>query len=148
VSPSANPRAPRHLRNVALDDAVDLGYLQDRYGSGRSKAPVIIAAVIVGAPFLAWVLWAGYVQGHPDVSWTTTAFSDISSTSVTVSFDVSKPASRTAECLVRALDDKGIEVGRADVPVQDQSETVHVDYALAVTARPSSAFVASCQLTN
>jgi hypothetical protein len=139
---------PRHLRNVALDDTVDIGYLQDRYGRGHSKAPVIIAGILVGTPFLAWVLWAGYLQGHPDVTWTTTGFSDISSSSVTISFDVSKPESRDAECLVRALDDKGIEVGRAEVPVSDPSQNVHVDYALAVTARPSSAFAASCELTG
>ncbi len=139
---------PGHLRNVALDDTVDVGYLQDRYGRRRGRAAVIIAAILVGAPFLSWVLWAGYLQGHPDVTWTTTGFSDISSKSVTVSFDVSKPESRGADCLVRALDDQGIEVGRAEVPVQDPNGNVHVDYALAVTARPSSAFVASCELTD
>jgi SAM-dependent methyltransferase len=66
--------------------------------------------------------------------------------SITVEFDVFKPAGSTVTCLVRALDLQSSEVGRAEVPVTSTQPDANVVYRLAVTERPNTAEVASCRL--
>ena len=107
---------------------------------------LVIAVVLVAVPFIGWVVWAGVQQSDQDVRWSTTGFRDVSDTSVTVDFDVFLPPDTRALCTVRALDAHGLEVGRAEVPVRTTSDNVAVVYALAVTARPTSAFVDTCRL--
>ncbi len=104
---------------------------------------LVVALVVL--PFLGWVVWAGLLQADRDLSWNTTGFGDVSETSVVVEFDVFLPAGSGATCTVRALDRRGVEVGRAQVPVTSDTPDTHVVYALPVTARPSSAFVDDCR---
>jgi hypothetical protein len=104
-----------------------------------------MAVALLAVPFVAWVVWAGLLQGDQDVRWNTTGFRDVTDTSVLVDFDVFLPAGTTVTCTVRALDQRGIEVGRAEVPVRSSTGDTGVVYPLAVTARPSSAFVESCR---
>lgn len=141
----SQPRLPRHLRAVPLGADADVAYLQARYGSSRPPLVLAIAAAIVVASFLGWVVWAGLGQADREVRWSTTGFDNASQTSVVIEFDVFKPADTAVVCVVRALDDKGVEVGRAEVPVEADRADVHVVYALPVTARPSSALVDSCR---
>jgi len=101
--------------------------------------------VLLAVPFVAWVVWAGLLQGDQDVRWNTTGFRDVSDSSVLVDFDVFLPAGTTVTCTVRALDRNGIEVGRSEVPVRSSTGDTSVVYPLNVTARPSSAFVESCR---
>ena len=107
----------------------------------------IVAALVI-VPFLGWVIWAAFEHANQELRWETIGFSDVTDQSVTVNFDVSFPAGSSAECTVRAMDVHGVEVGRAQVPVQSDGTSATVVYALSVTARPSSAFVESCRLTE
>ncbi len=145
TGPAGDPRIPRHLRGVALSPDVDLDHLQQRYGTGRSPLAIGLVVGLVVLPFLGWVVWAGLLQADQDLTWSTTGFADESDSSVVVEFDVFLPAGSAVTCTVRALDRRGVEVGRAEVPVTSDSSDTHVVYALPVTARPSSAFVDSCR---
>jgi hypothetical protein len=100
---------------------------------------------LVVLPFVGWVVWAGLVQADQNLTWSTTGFRDVTDTSVIVEFDVFLPPGSEVLCTVRALDRRGLEVGRAEAPVTSDNADTHVVYALPVTARPSSAFVDSCR---
>lgn len=139
-------RLPRHLRLAPLDPDADVAHLHARYGSSRPPLVLAVGAALVVASFLGWVVWAGLGQADRELRWSTTGFDNSSSTSVIVEFDVFLPAGADVVCVVRALDDNGVEVGRADVPVVADGTDVHVVYALPVTARPSSALADSCRL--
>jgi hypothetical protein len=139
---------PPHLRGVALPPDVDVARLRSRYGADHSRIGVILVAAAVVVPFLGWVVWAGVQHADPELRWETIGFEDASDTSVQVNFDVFLPTGSSAECTVRALSVQGIEVGRAQVPVEAQGGSATVVYALAVTGRPSSAFVETCRLTD
>jgi hypothetical protein len=104
-----------------------------------------IVIALVALPFLGWVVWAGLLQADQDLRWSTTGFRDASDTSVVVEFDVFLQAGSEVTCTVRALDRRGVEVGRAEVPVTSATQDTHVVYALPVTARPSSALVEICR---
>ncbi|MCZ3386193.1 MAG: DUF4307 domain-containing protein [Actinomycetia bacterium] len=145
TGPPSDRRIPHHLRGVALNPNVDLDRLHQRYGQGRSLLPLSLVLALVVLPFLGWVVWAGWLQAAQDVRWATTGFSEITDSSVTVEFDVFLPEGAQLTCTVRAFDIRGIEVGRADVPVTSETTDIHVVYPLPVTARARSAFVYSCR---
>lgn len=144
--PSREP--PAHLRGVTLPAGADVEALRRRYGTDRSRAGVLVVIALVAIPFLGWVVWAGLQQAHQEIRWQTVGFSDATDESVSINFEVVMSPGSSAECTVRALDVQGVEVGRAQVPVTGQDDTTRVDYDLAVTARPSSAFVDSCRLAE
>ena len=130
---------------MALAPDVDLAHLEERYGVGRSPLVVGTIVALVALPFLGWVVWAGLLQADQDLRWSTTGFRDATDTSVVVEFDVFLPADSKVTCTVRAFDRRGVEVGRAEVPVTSESSDTRVVYALPVTARPSSALVETCR---
>jgi hypothetical protein len=149
VSTPAGASAPRHLRGAALPPGADLDLLRSRYGTDRSRLGVALAASLVIVPFLCWVVWAGVQRADQELRWESVSFDDSSSTSVKITYDVFFPENAvTVTCTLRALDGNGVEVGRAQVPVQAEGASTSVVYALAVTARPSSAFVETCRLTD
>jgi hypothetical protein len=123
----------------------DLDHLRARYGTRQGTWGLWLAIALVAVPFVGWVAWAGILQGDQELRWSTTGFRDVTDTAVVVDFDVFLPAGSEVTCTVRALDRRGLEVGRAEVPVRADGSNVSVVYALAVTARPSSAFVDSCR---
>ncbi len=141
-------RLPRHLRGVALPEDADQAALGARYGTDRVPWGVAVVAALVIIPFLGWVIWAAFEHANQELRWETVGFSDISDQSVTVNFNVFLPAGSTADCTVRAMDVRGVEVGRAQVPVHTDGTSATVVYALPVTARPSSAFVETCRLAE
>lgn len=131
-----------------ISDVDQQELLRRRYGSGgRPSIPLIIVLTSSAALFVGWVLWAAVGQADQPVRWSTVGYSDLSDTSVTVSFDVFKPANAEVSCVVSALDVSNTEVGRATVPVTSDLSDVHVVYALLVTSRPTAAEVTACQLT-
>ena len=121
--------------------------LRHRYGArGRPSTALILVVVGLAAIFVGWVLWAALAQADRPVRWRTVGYTDVSDNSVTVEFDVFKPADRSVSCTVRALDVRSTEVGRATVAVTAAQADVHVVYALPVTSRPTAAEVTDCQL--
>lgn len=123
--------------------------LQERYGSAhRSPVGLLLAVAVLVLAFLGWVVWAAFQAAHADVRWRTVGYTDVTDTSVTVSFDVFKDAGTPVTCLVRALDEASNEVGRAEVPIDAARSDAHVVYALPVTHRPTAAEVTSCAVTD
>lgn len=123
--------------------------LRERYGAARRPPVGLLAALVVlVVAFLGWVVWAALQAADADVRWRTIGYTDVSDTSVTVSFDVFKDAGTSVSCLVRALDAKSNEVGRAEVPIDRGRSDVHVVYTLPVTERPTAAEVTSCAVTH
>jgi hypothetical protein len=121
--------------------------LEARYGTGRPRSVLLVVTLgVMITLFVGWVLWAAVLQADQDVRWRTVGYSKVSDTSVTLDFDVFKPADTDVVCVVRALDSASVEVGRAEVPVTSQENDTHVVYTLQVTARPNTAEVAECQL--
>ena len=109
----------------------------------------MLAASLVIVPFLCWVVWAGVQRGEQDLRWESVSFDSSSATSVKITYDVFFPPDADGvTCTLRALDANGVEVGRAQVPVQAAGTSTSVVYSLPVTARPSSAFVETCRLTD
>ncbi len=108
--------------------------------------PLILVVAGLALIFVGWVLWAALAQADRPVRWRTVGYTDVTETSVTVEFDVFKPADRGVSCTVRALDVSSTEVGRATVAVTAPQADVHVVYALPVTGRPTAAEVTDCQL--
>lgn len=139
-------RLPRHLQGVALPPGADVAALSSRYGTDRPRIGAVLVAIAVLVPFVAWVLWAALEHADQDLRWETSGFTDITDESVTVRFTVYLPPGSSAECVVRAMDSHGVEVGRATVPIESTGGATPVVYALPVTARPSTAFVETCQL--
>lgn len=123
--------------------------LRQRYGPARQRSVLLTALIAsVAIAFLGWVIWAAVEQAATDVRWATVGYSAVSNTSITVEFDVFKPAASTATCVIRALDDTSMEVGRAEVPISSTQSDVNVVYALPVTALPTTAEVEACQLDD
>lgn len=131
---------------MTLSPDTDLDHLQQRYGTPRPRWGLALVAGLVVLPFVGWVVWAGLLQADQDLTWSTTGFSDVTESSVVVEFDVFLPPGSEVTCTVRALDRRGVEVGRAQVPVTSGTSDIHVVYALPVTALPSTAYVDTCRL--
>jgi hypothetical protein len=143
---SSTDQLPRHLRGVALPPTATADALRARYGTDRRRRGPLIVAVLVLVPFVTWVLWAAFAQADRDLRWETVGFGDVTAESITVRFTVYLPPEASAVCTVRAMNAKGVEVGRAQVPVESAGRATSVVYALPVTERPSTAFVETCQL--
>ncbi|MFZ0322710.1 MAG: DUF4307 domain-containing protein [Actinomycetes bacterium] len=125
------------------DEQRDL--LLQRYGPARrTPVAVLLAVGLLVVAFLAWVGWAALQQSSAQIAWQTFGYHDVSDTSVTVEFDVTKPAGQTVTCTVQALDVTSAVVGQARVEVSGDKTDVRVTYALPVTGRPTSAQVLNC----
>jgi hypothetical protein len=133
---------------VTLPPEAEIEGLRSRYGTDHGRWGTLLVVALVAVPFLGWVLWAALQHAHQELRWETVGFDNSSSTSVKVNFDVFLPEGSSAECTVRALTADGLEVGRAQVPVHARGDNTTVVYSLQVTARPSSAFVDTCRLTD
>lgn len=143
---TTSPRLPRHLKGVVLPPGSDAAALSSRYGTDRPRYGAWLVALAVLVPFIAWAVWAAVEHADQDLRWETSGFSDITDKSITVQFTVYLPPGSSAECVVRAMDIDGVEVGRATVPIDSEGGSTSVVYALPVTAQPSTAFVETCQL--
>ena len=104
------------------------------------------AIALTAVLFVGWVIWAAWGQADQEVRWRTVGYTVNGNQSVTVEFEVFKPQDEDVVCLVRALDLKSNEVGRADVLVSTPQSDVNITYDLQVTERPNTAEVLDCRL--
>jgi hypothetical protein len=100
----------------------------------------LVAAVAVG--------WWTFRNESQRITATTTAYVVESDTSVTVSFDVSRPTGLAVTCTVRALDGRFTVVGSADVVVPaDGDRVVTLRKAVRTTSRAVTGVVQDCVRT-
>ena len=91
-----------------------------RYGPAPTASATVwrrlgLAALILVA--LAVLAWVGIATLRDPVQWRDVGYHINGSTSIDVTFDVTKSTSATATCRVRALSQSYAEVGVTDVPV-------------------------------
>jgi hypothetical protein len=100
----------------------------------------LVAAVLIG-----W--WTLRNEGQR-ITATTIGYKVEGDTSVTVSFDVSRPPGLAVTCTVRALDGHFTVVGSADVVVPPEGERVlHLEKAVRTTSRAVTGVVQDCVRT-
>ncbi len=134
------PEAPR------TDGAAD----EERYGArrgGMSRARKLslgaVGLVILGgvAGYIGWQL------ANPSITAVVTAFNP-SGTSVVVTFEVDKPADKSASCTLIAEDAHGAVIGSATVPVLSGRAKNVQTYTLQTTSTANTAIVEHCSLTS
>jgi hypothetical protein len=118
-----------------------------RYGRRRERAaaprwivPALLCAVLAGALGLAVT---GYRNQQGDVQAAVRSFS-AGPAEVRVTFDVTRPDTRAVDCLVRARDRQGAEIGRALVRVAGGRRQVTVTHTLPTRGRPVTGEVFGC----
>lgn len=131
------------------DSTSDPGRLAARYG-GPVQHPLARRAVVAGlavllAGSLAWWVSVALVRSNPPVRWEVTAFDTVTDTSVTIEWVVDREAGARVDCVLRARDAAGEEVGRArvSVPVDDRTSVV-LRHRLETSHRPVTGEVLTC----
>ena len=124
--------------------------LRLRYPRSRLPRPVLVTGVVVlGAAFLAWLIWTASVQSTPPVSGQISSYRVLSDQEVAVTLTVDRPdPSRAAVCNVVAQAADFQTVGameRVAIPPQ-QSRVVDVTLTIKTLRRASSASVKTCSL--
>jgi len=100
---------------------------------------------LVVAVLVAW--WTLRNEGQR-ITATTIGYRVESNTTVTVSFDVSRPPGLAVTCAVRALDGHFTVVGVADIVVPPEGErVVHLEKAVRTTSRAVTGVVQDCVRT-
>ncbi len=125
--------------------------LAQRYGlptgAKRSRSTLmvlLVAFVVIG---VAFAVWGAASRDRANVYSTDLGLSEVSVDSVTVTFQISLPAGRTAACTVRAVNVGLVEVGRKDVRVgPSESGQVRTSVTLRTTERADGGGVKACVL--
>jgi hypothetical protein len=121
-------------------------YGHRRDGRRRPVVPIIILAMVIAASALLSVkLYQRY--GQTDYQAQIVGWQKPSDTTLTIKFTVRVPARASAECVLRARDYDGNEVGRRTVVVKAAPDggTVEAEEPVTTTARASVGDVLGCQ---
>jgi hypothetical protein len=148
-TPSAARPNPADAREDAASRNARTPPPEGRYGEKRGMStPRKVGLAATGLIILGGV--AGYIgwnQSHPAIQGTVTSF-NASGTSVVVTFEVDKPADKSAQCLLNAQDVHGTVVGSATVPVLAGRAKNVQSYTLQTTSTANTVIVQSCSLTS
>jgi hypothetical protein len=113
-------------------------------GQPRRRRPVALVAtmVIVVGLSLVWLVWAAFGNARePKVQ---VLGYQVDGQSVTVRFEVVKPADTRVECLLRARDASGLEIARQQVMIESGLSRAVVSRRLVGTAVPVTGEVTGC----
>ena len=123
---------------------------EGRYGAERRgmSMPRKIGLVVIGLVILGGVAgYIGWQQANPTIQGTVTKF-NASGTSVQVTFEVDKPADKSATCMLVAEDVHGSVIGSAAVPILPGRAKNVQSYTLQTTVTANTVIVQTCQLTS
>jgi hypothetical protein len=122
-------------------------YGRRRDGRRRPIVPIVVLALVVAASVLLSVkLYQRF--GQTDYQAQIVGWQPTTDTTMTIKFTVKVPAGKSAECVLRARDYGGNEVGRRTVVVKpaDASATaIEADEPVTTTKRGSVGDVVGCQ---
>ncbi|HET6481842.1 MAG TPA: DUF4307 domain-containing protein [Actinoplanes sp.] len=121
-------------------------YGRRRSGRRRPVLPIVVLVLVVGASLLLSVrLFQQF--GQTDYDSQIVGWQEPSDAELTIEFKVRVPAGGAAECVLRARDYDGFEVGRRTVVVRAEGNQTGIDAKESVptTARASVGDVVSCQ---
>jgi hypothetical protein len=121
----------------------------DRYGTRRGMStPRKIGLGVIGVLMLGGVAgYIGWQQSHPAIVGTVVRYV-AQNTSVAVTFEVDKAASKTATCTLQALDTRGNVIGSVAVQVPAGRGRSVMSYTLSTTSEANTVEVSSCSLTS
>ncbi len=119
-----------------------------RYGrrrEPRKRSWALRVAAGIGVVLMLGIAFKLYQQyGKEDFSPTVLRYSNVTTSSITVTFDVQKQAGDKATCTLQAFAYTGEQLGEAQVPVAAGTD-VRVTYTLPTTAKAYVAEIPSCQ---
>jgi len=122
-------------------------YGRRRDGRRRSVLPIVILALVIAASVLLSVkLYQRY--GQTDYQPQIVGWQEPSDTTMTIKFTVRVPAGKSAECVLRARDYGGYEVGTRTVvvkPADPGATTIEAEETVTTSKRGSVGDVMSCQ---
>jgi uncharacterized protein DUF4307 len=153
LSPLSAPRpAPAAPRAGAKPDGslTAMTPPEGRYGEKRGMSmPRKVGLAATGLIILGAVAgYIGWQQANPGVQFAVTSFNAASSTSVVVTFEVDKPADKSATCTLAAEDVHGAVIGSASVPILSGRAKNVQSYTLETTSTANTVIVQSCSLTS
>lgn len=97
------------------------------------------------AAAVGWWLWVAAVLSNPPVRWQVLGFETHTEGSVDIRWSVDRDAGLVVECVVRARNAAGEEVGRDRVPVPASSdESVEVRHTLTTSDQAVTGEVLAC----
>jgi len=118
------------------------GRRRERPGRPRWMLPVLL---VVGVVILGAIVTKLYFQyGNDEFSATVIKQSNITDSSITVTFDVVKRGDAPGTCTLQAFTYHNAQVGEAQVDVA-KGENVRVTYTLPTTAKAYMAEIPACQ---
>ncbi|WP_250001090.1 DUF4307 domain-containing protein [Actinoplanes sp. M2I2] len=121
-------------------------YGRRRSGRRRPVVPIVVLAlVVIGSLLLSFRLFQQF--GQTDYEPQIVGWSEPSDAVLSIEFKVRVPAGGAAECVLRARDYDGFEVGRRTVVVRASGNETTIDAKETVptTARASVGDVPSCR---
>ena len=102
---------------------------------------VVVLTFAVAGAWLLWAAWSNAVQPKTLLL----SYQIGGDREVTVRFEVVKPADAAARCVVRARNEAGLEVGRAEVDVPAGERRTVVTHVLRTRDRPVGGELAGCR---
>lgn len=118
------------------------------YGSPMSrptKIALLSLLVIVVTFTLGWLLWVAIYHANPAVRGTLLGYQVTSDRSVEVRFEVWREPGVTAQCVVRARNAEGVEVGSRVIIIPPGERRVVLTQVLETRARAISGELQSCR---
>ena len=122
----------------------------DRYGTAPTARTAMwrrLGLVVLILAALAVLAWVGIATLRDPVQWRDVGYHVNGSTSIDVTFDVTKATSASATCRVEALSESFAQVGFYDVPVgPGPTSTLRVTVTVPTSERAVTGTVSSCHL--
>lgn len=117
----------------------------DRPGRPVVRRLLVALLAVVLAAAVGWWLWVAAVLSNPPVRWQLLGFETRTERSVDIRWTVDRDAGLAVECVVRARNAAGEEVGRDRVPVPPGAdETVELRHTLTTSDLAVTGEVLAC----
>lgn len=119
-----------------------------RYGAPMSRRTKIVL-VVAFAPLVllaaAWFLWVSIYHATPPVRSTLLGYEVTSDRTVEVRFEVWREANVSAECVIRARNAEGVEVGRRVITIPPGERHVVLTSVLETRGRAINGELQRCR---
>ena len=125
-------------------------YIQQRYGYKKpTLLPRVISILLIGLTVAGMTFYFVSHRSH-GVGFRLSAFTVNSDTSVTVSWQIARPANTTVYCVLRAQNDKRVDVGYATVTVEKPGSVTEVNeiYTMRTESKAVLAEVLGCSVNK
>ena len=119
-------------------------HIKVRYGlNRRQNLPTLIAVVLASIVALGMGM-ASFRQTNPTIEWALKSFDIQSDSKVSIDWFIAKQEGKSAFCVVRAQNEKRIDVGYATVSIDASKASTTFSYTLNTESRAVLAEVLGC----